>query len=966
MSTDNSDLSSFGELLKAFRTRTRLTQQQLAERLGVRRNTIGTWERGDFLPGSKGIVLELARLVCQNEQEACQLLEASLTAPVPQWSVPFPRNPFFTGREAVLDALHSQLGAGQPIALTQSSALHGLGGVGKTQIALEYAYRYALEYRAVFWIEAEQVETVRASFLRLARLLQVPESQQADQQQAITSVQRWLTTHNQWLLIWDNLEAMELLPQFLPPTRQGAVFITTRHQALGTLAYGLELSPMEPAEGITFLLRRAKILDAGASSASLHSLQVRSPTEYAAAEDLVTTLGGLPLALDQASAYLEETGCTISDYLHQYARQQRSFLERRGAFPTEHPQPVFSTLRLVCQQAAQDAPLALELARCCAFLYPDAIPEEIFREGASHLASILGPTVADPIQFDLALAALQTFSLVRRDRETRMLSFHRLVQVILREEMSRPEQQHRLTCLIHALNALFPSPSLEFFMGTWEASERLLPQVMACVNAIGEDCQDLELAEVLQKAAAYLMRRDQFDRAEALYQRALHLFEQGLGPQHPRVGALLDRLADLYRVQGQYTQAASLFRRALSVLEQVLGPEHPEVASPLYGLASIYLLQGQSTQAESLFQHVLHIREQRLGPEHLDVAGTLSSLALLRQEQGKYEQAVVLSERALRIFEQHWGPEHPGLANLLNNLGGLYTEMGYYEQAEPFCKRAAHLFEQAYGPEDSNVGFALDTLATLYCAWGKYEQAEPLYHRALHLFTQAFGPAHRMVSYPLNGLALIRQGQGQSEEAERLFQRALQIREQTLGQDHPGTAQTLHDLASLRKSQGDVRGAVVFAKRASSIRAKKLGEAHPKALATKKLLAQLLSERSDAQAKTTPQQRGAPTSDVYREEHLTGKALLPLPNEAAVSFAPTDPLQGFLDACCDLHPHAWCRSADLWQAYVHWAEEQHERFPLSRGAFIAQLKAHGCRADRTRTARIWRGIALMHTDDDGG
>src|SRR5437879_3511034 len=358
MPLDNSHLSSFGELLKAFRTRTRLTQQQLAERLGVRRNTIGTWERGDFLPGSKGIVLELARFVCQNEQETRQLLEASLTAPVPQWSVPFPRNPFFTGREEILEALHAQLGGGQAIALTQSSALHGLGGVGKTQIALEYAYRHALEYSAVFWIEAEQVETVRASFLRLARLLQVPEYQQADQQQAITAVQRWLTTHPQWLLIWDNLEAMELLPHFLPPTRQGAVFITTRHQALGTLAYGLELSPMEQAEGVTFLLRLAKILDAGASSASLHPLQVRNPSEYAGAEELVTTLGGLPLALDQAGAYIEETGCTISDYLHQYERQQRYFLERRGAFPTEHPQPVLSTLHLVCQQAAQDAPLA--------------------------------------------------------------------------------------------------------------------------------------------------------------------------------------------------------------------------------------------------------------------------------------------------------------------------------------------------------------------------------------------------------------------------------------------------------------------------------------------------------------------------------------------------------------------------------------------------------------------------------
>src|SRR5260370_28853519 len=155
MTMDRSDLSSFGTMLKAFRNCRGLTQQQLAEQLGVRRNTIGTWERGDFLPGSKGIVLELARHLHLDEQETRQLLEASLTALAPHWYVPLPRNPFFTGREEILAALHTQLGVDQTVALTQSSALHGLGGVGKTQIALEYAYRHALEYRAVFWIGAE-------------------------------------------------------------------------------------------------------------------------------------------------------------------------------------------------------------------------------------------------------------------------------------------------------------------------------------------------------------------------------------------------------------------------------------------------------------------------------------------------------------------------------------------------------------------------------------------------------------------------------------------------------------------------------------------------------------------------------------------------------------------------------------------------------------------------------------------
>src|SRR5579859_6526611 len=181
----HSDPDSFGRVLKGFRTRRGLTQRQLAEKLDVRRNTIGTWERGDFLPQSKGIVLELAKHLRLDDQETRHLLEASLTALSPHWSVPLPRNPYFTGREEVLETLHTQLGVEQAVALTQSSALHGLGGVGKTQIALEYAYRHALEYRAVFWIGAETEEQIVSSLLRIAEVLQLPGREDKGQQRVV-------------------------------------------------------------------------------------------------------------------------------------------------------------------------------------------------------------------------------------------------------------------------------------------------------------------------------------------------------------------------------------------------------------------------------------------------------------------------------------------------------------------------------------------------------------------------------------------------------------------------------------------------------------------------------------------------------------------------------------------------------------------------------------------------------------
>src|SRR5579859_2635461 len=193
------DDASFGALVKTLRLRRHRTQQQLADALGVHRSTVFRWEQGTYLPENKAQVLELTRVLSLDDQDARHLLEASLTALAPYWSVPLPRNPYFTGREEILETLHTQLGVDQAVVLTQSSALHGLGGIGKTQIALEYAYRHALEYSAVFWIGAETDEQVISSLLHIAEVLQLPEQKDKDQQHVVTAVQRWFSTHGQWL-----------------------------------------------------------------------------------------------------------------------------------------------------------------------------------------------------------------------------------------------------------------------------------------------------------------------------------------------------------------------------------------------------------------------------------------------------------------------------------------------------------------------------------------------------------------------------------------------------------------------------------------------------------------------------------------------------------------------------------------------------------------------------------------------
>jgi tetratricopeptide (TPR) repeat protein len=847
--TPGNDLPSFGTLLKAFRKRRHLTQQQLADALGMHRHAVGRWEQGDFLPASKTVVLEIARQLHLNESETRALLEASLTALSPYWSIPLPRNPYFTGRNEVLEALHLQLRRTKAAALTQSSALSGLGGIGKTQIALEYAYRYALDYSAVFWIGAETVESIISSLLQVAEVLRLPERDGKDQQLVLAAVHYWLTTHHEWLLIWDNLETMDLLTRFMPTVRPGAILLTTRCQALGTLAQGIDLEPLAEEEGVLLLLRRAKIVAPDASPDDVRPLARDNSPLYAAARQLVTDLGRLPLAIDQAGAYIEETGCSLTAYRQRYQEKRRMLLDRRGQ-SSDHPDSVVATIRLACQRVAEQQPTALELLRCCAFLSAEAIPEELLLAGADHLGPVLAPVVGDATHFDLALATLRMYSLVQRQPETRTLSLHRLVQVILQEELPAHEQEQWRQRLVHLLSAVFPAHMDGAEPDLWERCARLLPHVMTCTAAIPTHLQDQALADVLGKAADYLFDRSQFELALSLYQRALVIQEEVTGPEHPKVATLVQHLAYLYRYLDQFEQAESLLHAAVSLLETALGPEHPTIASHLSLLATVYTDLGKYEQAEPLYQRAIAILEQMLGSDHPELAESLYWLGIFYESRGQYDLAEAVYQRALFIWERALGPDHLQVAYLLNQLGLLYTEQSKYELAEACCLRAVHLVEQRKGADHYNLAAVLETLASLYREWGRYELAEPLYQRSLHLFEEAFGPMHHLVSYPLSGLARLSREQGKFAETEALFHRALRIREQVLGGEHPETSEILHDMAIFRQLEGNVSEARSLAERALAIRSQSFGDGHPKTLATRALHTQLVQSETQKVAQS--------------------------------------------------------------------------------------------------------------------
>lgn len=417
---------TFSELLKCFRKRKKWSQRVLANKLGVHYNTIWSWERGDYLPDTRGMVLELAGCLALDEEEITQLLEASLTALPAYWLVPHLRNPYFTGRAEMLHHLHALFK--QNRAQLSSYALSGLGGIGKTQTALEYVYRHHHDYSAVFWITAETAETLFESFAGILSLLEVSVEKEREQQKIVERVMRWLNTRKEWLLVFDNVEDLPLVKQFLPTTRQGTLLFTSRLHSFESVAQPIEIQPFSLEEGVQLLSHRTR--------------QQMQPTEHEqilpddlqAAQTLVQELGGLPLALDQAGAYIEATGCSLADYLQLSQTAAQRLLDER-AVAAQHPVSVSKTFRLTFERLESINPAALDVLTICSFLAPEAIPEAFFYH------SELGPTIetltSDLFQFQTALKCLLTYSLVQRNTTAKTLSIHRLVQVVRKDSLSK-------------------------------------------------------------------------------------------------------------------------------------------------------------------------------------------------------------------------------------------------------------------------------------------------------------------------------------------------------------------------------------------------------------------------------------------------------------------------------------------------------------------------------------------------
>jgi tetratricopeptide (TPR) repeat protein len=544
------------------------------------------------------------KAICQNLLRAAERPPASPRPPVARrpkglWNVPYARNPFFTGREEILGRLRAALTADGATALTQ--AIRGLGGIGKTQTALEYCYRHRDAYRAVFWVRADTTTDLLADYRRIAALLDLPEQDAQDAAETREAVKRWLAGHEGYLLVLDNADAPALVKAFLPPDPGGHILITSRAHQFARLNVGraMELPVLPEADAVTFLLRRT-------------DRDTVPPEERAAAVALADELGGLPLALEQAGAYIAVHQSQFQDYLATYRRRQLDLLESQGPEAGDYDKTVATTWSINFDAVQAESPSSAELLRISAFLGPDRIPHELLIDGASQLCDPLAAALKgvgdDPLRLDDLLEPLARYSLIRRDRNASTYDIHRLVQAVIQAGMDSPTRRGYAERAVRVVNQAFPNAEFS----KWPVCERLLSHAQVCMQWIErERLEFTEAARLLNLAGYYLVQRAQYSQAEPLHRRALVINERALGPEHPHTATSLSWMAIVKVREGHVSEAESLYRRALAIYEKALPPDHPSLANILDHFAAFLLQTGREAEANELKARAAAIRAAR-------------------------------------------------------------------------------------------------------------------------------------------------------------------------------------------------------------------------------------------------------------------------------------------------------------------------------------------------------------------
>ncbi|MDR1002410.1 MAG: toll/interleukin-1 receptor domain-containing protein [Oscillospiraceae bacterium] len=602
------------------------------------------------------------------------------------------RNIYFTGRDDILSSIHTALEKVNSASLIQS--VSGSGGIGKTQIVLEYAHRHIDTHSLIWWVNAETEQLVVNDYSSFLKRMGQPASLLDDSAAIIEKVCGILEEQDNWLLIFDNVDEGMNVQDYLPSAISGRVLLTSRISSchIGKL---IEVEVLEVEEAVNFLNNR---------------IGEDKDFDRENAKKLADRLGRFPLALEQAAAYIAENKISYEKY-EKLLDEIGTGIFNSDTYIKDYKYPVTATWHISIGKFKRTE--SVQLLNLLSYFAPDNIPFSWILRQKKFLAENLKNSFSNEFSANEILKPLVKYSLVKRDGDC--LSIHRLFQEVIRDSLKAAGDDTYVACVLDIVYEEF-----RYKYDTAEERQSFTQNVPHAIAAADKASELLKDDEQLEKAARIyheigfgFYNLANYDEALRWYNKALAIKEKVFGTEHPDTAITYNNIAEVYRRKGDYDKALKWDNKALAIREKVLGTEHPDTAITYNNIALIYDSKGDYDEALKWHNKALLIKEKVLGTEHPSTATTYNNIAGVYESKGDYDEALKWHNKALEVKEKVLGTEHPDTAITYNNIGWVYDRKGDYDEALKWYNKAMPILEKVLGENHPHTKLVKRNIETL-------------------------------------------------------------------------------------------------------------------------------------------------------------------------------------------------------------------------------------------------------------
>ncbi|KAJ5030679.1 hypothetical protein PSV08DRAFT_358843 [Bipolaris maydis] len=784
------------------------------------------------------------------------------TPPEPSINVPFPRDPDFVDHGTLLDQISKRCAAP-----ASRVALVGLGGVGKSQLAIEHCYRTAEQSLDtwVFWAHASNTARLEQSFREIANQVRA-RGRKDPQADVFELVRDWLRNakNGRWLLVLDNTDDAAIvsptegssglqqhLSRYLPFSRHGAVLVTSRTKSAAMqIVEDSDIILIEPMhDAAAHALLRKKLRDIDDKDDNIATL--------------ATTLSYMPLALVQAAAYIRERAprCSVRQYLEEYRqsdhRKTRLLNQEAGHLRRDiaASNSILVTWQISFDHIRSTRQSAAGLLSLMSFFDRQGIQEALLHQQSS---------IADD-GFEEDVLVLRDYSLITVTRDVDTFEMHSLVQLATRTWLENEGQLDKWReRFISNLCAELPTGEHE----NWEKCQALFPHARAALAQQPKSKESRkEWALLLYRAAWYAWRRGRAGEAEEMATMSMEVRSEELGEGDVRMIESMGMVGLARELGGKYKEAEAMHRQTLAQMEKVFGYGHLHTLSSMNNLALVLTSQGKYKEAEVMNRQTLALMEK---VKHPDTLMSMNNLAHALESQGKYEEAEAMNRHTLVRREKVLGHEHPDTLLSMHNLAHVLDSQGKYKEAEAMNRQTLVRREKVLGYEHPDTLMSMNNLAHALESQGKYEEAEAMNRQTLVRREKVLGHEHPHTLLSMHNLAHVLDRQGKYEEAETINRQTLALREKVLGHEHPHTITSMGNLVGVLDSQSKYEEAETINRKRLVLMEKVLGYEHPDTLMSMHKLVLLLDRQGRyAEAEAINRQTLARREKVLGHEHLS-------------------------------------------------------------------------------------------------